>query len=175
MEDVILEPPALERTSGGDINPSSLANLLVWFLDHDQKVGIVRHPAVEELFDWKQANDSAIGAKVYPFENAEARFAVGVFQALAENNSQEKLQQWITDVLNALQAAKQMNSQISTSYKLNDEEGNSHLEKADLIPTRAERQIYLSSCWIESLCTAEARFLGWVYQILYGKPFQPSA
>jgi hypothetical protein len=34
--------------------------------------------------------------------------------------------------------------------------------------------MYLSSCWFDALFTAEARVLGWVYQELYGKPFQPA-
>jgi len=34
--------------------------------------------------------------------------------------------------------------------------------------------MYLTSSWIENLCTAEARFLGWIYQEMYGKPFTPA-
>ena len=45
--------------------------------------------------------------------------------------------------------------------------------EAEKIPTEEEKRFYLTSCWIESLCTAEVRFLGWVYQELYGKPFEP--
>ena len=76
-------PPKLEKNPSGDININSLANLLEWFLNYDQKVALVRHPHVEELFEWKQADDAADGVEVYPFENAEARFAIGAFQAIA--------------------------------------------------------------------------------------------
>ena len=62
---------------------------------------------------------------------------------------------------------------IAVSYRL--EQGKSHIEQAKKIPNKIEQRIYLTSCWIESLCTAEVRFLGWVYQELYGKPFQPVA
>lgn len=167
------EPPKLRKTIDGDIDTNSLADLLEFFLNFDQRVAIVRHPQVEELFQWKQAEDEANKIETYPFENAEARFAVGSFQAIAENNSEEKLRRWISDILQALGEAKQTNEEISKNYNL--EQSESHIEQATKIPSKSEQKIYLTSCWIESLCTAEVRFLGWIYQELYGKPFQPLA
>jgi hypothetical protein len=164
-------PPKLEKTADGDINTNSLADLLEWFLNFDSRVGVVRNPHVEELFQWKQADDEANGVEIYPFENAEARFAIGVFQAIAEYDSEAKLRQWITEVLQALGESKQMNEDIAASYKLNQSE--SHVANAEQIPSNAERRLYLSSGWLEALCTAEVRFLGWVYQELYGKSFEP--
>ncbi len=165
------EPPKLRKTADGDIDTNSLADLLEFFLNFDQKVAIVRHPQVEELFQWKQADDKAGGIETYPFENAEARFAVGSFQAIAENDSEEKLRRWITDILEALGQAKATNEEIAKSNNL--EQGQSHIAQATKIPSELEQKIYLTSCWIESLCTAEVRFLGWVYQEIYGQPFQP--
>jgi hypothetical protein len=165
------QPPALEKTASGDINTNSLADLLEWFLNYDRRVAIVRNPHVEELFQWKQADDAANGVEIYPFENAEARFAIGVFQAIAEYNTEAKLQKWITEVLQALGESKQMNEDIAASYKLNQSE--SHVAQSEQIPSDAERRLYLSSGWLEALCTAEVRFLGWVFQELYGKPFEP--
>ena len=165
------EPPKLRQTETGDIETSSLADLLEFFLNFDQRVALVRHPHVEELFQWKQKDDEENGVDPYPFENAEARFAIGVFQAIAENNTEEKLAQWITDVLQALGEAKQNNEDIAKSYNLAQDQ--SHIEEANKLPSNTEKRFYLTSCWIESLCTAEVRFLGWVYQELYGKPFQP--
>jgi len=164
-------PPKLEKTATGDIDVNSLANMLEWFLNFDRRVGLVRHPHVEELFQWKQAEDAANGVEVYPFENAEARFAVGAFQALAENDTQEKLQIWITEVLQALGEAKQTNEDIAKSYKLDPVK--SHVSQSEAIPNKTERRLYLTSSWLEALCTAEVRFLGWVFQELYGKQFQP--
>ena len=164
-------PPKLRRTPDGAIDISSLANLLEWFLMYDQKVALVRHPHVEELFQWKQADDEANGVETYPFGNAESRFAIGAFQALGENDTEAKLQRWITDVLQALGEAKQTGEEIAASYKL--ESGKSHVEQAEKIPNQTERRLYLTSSWLEALCTAEVRFLGWVYQEMYGKPFQP--
>src|SRR5688572_18893245 len=102
MTEQTIQPPKLQKTADGDINAKSLADLLEWFLNYDQRVALVRHPHVQELFEWKQADDAAQGEAVYPFENAEARFAVGIFQALAENNSEEELRDLMTEVLQAL-------------------------------------------------------------------------
>ncbi len=148
-----------------------MADLLEFFLNFDQRVSIMRHPHVEELFFWKQGDDEAHNVTPAPFENAESRFAIGVFQAIAENNSDEKLERWISDVLQALGEAKGNNEDIAKGYKL--AQGESHVKEAEKIPSKTEKRFYLTSCWIESLCTAEVRFLGWVYQELYGKPFQP--
>ena len=167
------QPPKLQRTANNDIDVNSLANLLEWFINYDQRVNLVRHPHVEELFRWKQADDEANGVETYPFENAEARFAIGVFQALGENDTEAKLQDWITEVLQALGEARQTNEDISADYKLDP--SKSHVAQAESIPTNVERRLYLTSSWIEALCTAEVRILGWVYQELYGKPFQPLA
>jgi hypothetical protein len=166
------QPPKLQKTAGGDIDINSLADLLEWFINYDQRVNLIRHPHVEELFQWKQADDAANGVEVYPFETGEARFAVGVFQALGENDTEEKLQNWITELLQALGEAKQTNEDIAADYKL--DAGKSHVENAENLPTNIEKKIYLTSSWIEALSTAEVRFLGWVYQELYGKPFQPA-
>jgi hypothetical protein len=169
------QPPALEKTANGEINVNSLADLLEWFLNYDQRVALVRHPHVQELFEWKQADDTANGAEVYPFENAEARFALGVFQALAENDSETALRTWITEVLEALGEAKQTNEDIAENYKLAVKQGASSVMEAQKIPTKIEQRLFLTSSWLESLCTAEVRFLGWIYQELYGKTFQPIA
>lgn len=165
------QPPKLEKTASGDINTNSLADLLEWFLNYDQRVALVRHPHVEELFQWKQADDTAHGVEIYPFENAEARFAIGAFQALGEYNSETALREWITEVLQALGESKEMNEDIAGSYNLKSNE--SHVAQAAQIADENERRLYLSSSWLEALCTAEVRFLGWVYQELYGKPFEP--
>jgi hypothetical protein len=167
-------PPKLQKTKNGEINASSLADLLEWFLNYDPKVGIVRHKNVEELFQWKQKDDAEHGQTPAPFENAESRFAIGAFQAIAENNSQTELNNWISSVVEALGEAKQTNEEIAKNYNLQTQNGESHITEAEKIPTKTEKRLYLSSCWLEALCTAEARFLGWVYQEMYGVPFQPN-
>ena len=165
------QPPKLQKTESGDINTNSLADSLEWFLNYDQRVALVRNPQVEELFQWKQADDTANGIEIYPFENAESRYAIGVFQALGENDSENKLHRWISNVLQALSEAKETSEDIAKSYNL--EQNKSHVEQAQTIPSKLERRLYLSSCWLEALCTAEVRFLGWVYQEIYGKSFTP--
>ena len=166
-----MEPPALRQGPDGRVDSVSLADLLEFFLNYDQRVAIMRHPHVEELFRWKQQDDEEHGVATYPFENAESRFAVGVSQAIAANDTEEKLGMWMTDVLQALGEAKQNNEDIAKDYGLAQD--RSHVEEAEKLPSKNEKRFYLTSCWIESLCTAEVRFLGWVYQELYGKPFEP--
>ncbi|MGI8494863.1 MAG: hypothetical protein ACR2L1_06075 [Pyrinomonadaceae bacterium] len=168
------QPPKLEKTPDGDINVNSLADLLEWFLNCDQRVAVVRHPHVQELFEWKQADDAANGIQVYPFENAEARFAVGAFQAIAENDSEQKLGDWITEVLQALGESKSTGEEIAERHNLAVKQGASSVMESQKIESKTERRLFLASSWLEALCTAEVRFLGWVYQELYGKQFQPN-
>ena len=95
-------PPKLRPGREGGTEPSSIADLVEWFLNYDERTARIRHTNTEELFQWKQQDDQANGVGTYPFENAEARFAIGVFQALQENNSEPLLGLWLNDVLAAL-------------------------------------------------------------------------
>ena len=113
----------------------SLADILEWFLNFDERTGRIRHPAVEGLFQWKQADDTANGIPTYPFENAEARFAVGAFQALAENDSEPKLNAWITDILNALADARQARTELTEAYDLDADPDLFAVAKADKLTT----------------------------------------
>ena len=134
----------------------------------------MRHPHTEELFQWKQADDTANGIGTYPFENAEARFAIGIFQALQENPSEPLLGLWMNDVIAALHESKATKGEISEANKLEANPLDSSVTKAEKLTTNAEKRLYLSSCWLETLCTAEARVLGWIYQEIYGRPFTPT-
>lgn len=167
------QPPKLRRLETGDLDNASLADLIEWFLSFDERVARMRHLNTEELFQWKQKDDTEQGIGTYPFENAEARFAIGVVQALAENNSEPLLQMWITDVLEALNHARETKAELTTAYGLDAEIEAFALVKAEKLTAKNERRLYLTSCWLEALCTAEARVLGWVYQEVYGKPYSP--
>jgi hypothetical protein len=169
-----VEPPKLRRNADGVIDSSSLADLLEWFLNYDERTARMRHVMTEELFQWKQADDAANGTPVYPFENAEARFAIGAFQALQENNSEPLLGLWLNDVLAALHESKETKRQITEANDLDKNAELSPLKKSELLTNNLERRLYLSSCWMETLCTAEARVLGWIYQEIYGRPFTPA-
>ena len=165
------QPPKLRRTPAGEIETASLADTLEWFLNFDERTARMRHANTDELFRWKQVDDAEQGIGTYPFENAESRFAVGVFQALAENDSEPMLKLWISDVLNALHESRETKAEITEAYSLDADAEMFAMRKAELLTTTAEKRLYLSSCWLEVLCTAEARVLGWVYQEIYGKPF----
>lgn len=165
------QPPKLRYAPSGEIETASLADLCEWFLMYDERTARMRHVNTEELFQWKQADDAANGIGTYPFENAEARFAIGSFQALAENSSEPLLKLWISDLLAALHESRETKAELTETYKLDQEMEASSLKKAEKLTTNAERRLYLTSCWLETLCTAEARFLGYVYQEIYGRPY----
>ena len=164
-------PPKLRLKDDGTIDPGPLADLVEWFLAFDERTARMRHPHVDELFQWKQQDDKVNGVGIYPFENAEARFAIGVFQALEENDSEPLLKLWVSDVLNALAESRETKRELTEAYRLDDDPEASAIQKSEKLTTNAERRLYLTSSWLEALCTAEARVLGWVYQELYGKPF----
>lgn len=168
-----LLPPKLRAGPEGSVDPASVADLVEWFLNYDERTARMRHANTEELFQWKQKDDAANGIGVYPFESAEARFAIGVFQALRENDSQPLLDLWLNDVVAALHDARETKREITEANNLDKELERSSMEKASLLTTNAERRLYLTSCWLEALCTAEARVLGWIYQEIYGMPFTP--
>lgn len=165
------QPPKLRRNQNGELDNSSLADLIEWFLNFDERTARMRHENTEELFRWKQADDQANGVGTYPFENAEARFAIGAVQALNENASEPMLKLWISDLLEALHQSRETKAELAEAYKLDDDMDASSLAKAEKLTTTAEKRLYLTSCWLEALCTAEVRVLGYVYQELYGKPF----
>ena len=168
-------PPGLARDARGRVEPRALAGLIQWFLDYDERVAVIRFPAVEALFQWKQQQDLKANPEAVAFQRAEDRLAVGVMQALVEHDSEGALHAWIKELLGALDDATKTNEAVSEAYGLRPDESSSVVHEAEKIPARRERDIYLTCCWLETLCTAEVRFLGWVYQELYGKPFQPTA
>lgn len=170
-ETAINQPPALAAAPDGSPTNESLAAVIEWFLNYDERVAAIRHPHNEQLFQWKQEDAKKFGEQVYPFPSAEDRLAIGIFQALGENNTERDLHEWISELLGALQQANETRNQVIQDYKFSVERHDSPLEEAALIPSTIEQRLYLTACWLVTLCTAEARVLGWVYQQLHGKPF----
>ncbi|HEX8285648.1 MAG TPA: hypothetical protein VF588_19995 [Pyrinomonadaceae bacterium] len=167
-------PPPLRRDAEGRVEPSSLAAVIQWFLDYDERVAVVRFPAVEALFQWRRREEEREGGDdSFGFSRAEDRLAVGVMQALVVHDTEAGLHGWIKELLAALEDARQTNESVAEAYGLKPSEAASVVEEAEKIPSRRERDIYLNCCWLETLCTAEARVLGWAYQGLYGRAFHP--
>jgi len=166
-------PPPIKIDSPGKINTASLADCIQWFMEHDRRVAVIRHPGVEELFHWKQNESRSEGEDVFVFDHAEDRLAIGIIQALMENSAERELHAWIGQLLNTLDEAAKVNEEIAGSYGIETGGAQSVLQEAEKIPSRRERSGYLISCWLETLCTAEVRVLGWIYQQLYGRPFHP--
>lgn len=166
-------PPPLQRDADGDVTSGALADVIEWFLNFDPRVAIIRHPHVESVFQWKQEESLKAGEDVYQFRNGEERLAIGIAQALVAHSSESDLHGWISQLLNVLDDATKTNEGIAEAYKLDTSEEATALDEAEKLPTTGERRIYLTCCWLEALCTAELRVLGWIYQELYGKAFAP--
>jgi hypothetical protein len=165
--------PQLQRDRWGQIDVDSVPDVIEWFLNNDQRVAVMRHPSVEEVFQWKQQETQARGEQVFVFNRAEDRLAIGIIQALADNPTQHDLHAWISQLLTALDTAAKANESAAEAYKLDLRSGGSIVKQSEKIPFERGRSEFLINCWIETLCTAEARVLGWLYKEFYGKPYAP--
>ncbi|MFN2530245.1 MAG: hypothetical protein ABR555_03005 [Pyrinomonadaceae bacterium] len=168
-----LNAPPLQRDVRGRVDVDSVPDVIEWFLNYDQRVAIIKHPSVEEVFQWKQQQTQAAGEDVFIFRQAEDRLAIGIIQALADNPTERELHSWLSQLLNALETASKVNENIAQNYGLELGGGASILREADKIPFDCGRNDFLVNCWIETLCTAEARVLGWLYKEFYGRSFAP--
>jgi hypothetical protein len=166
------QPPLL-RDERGRIDVDSVPDVIQWFLDHDSRVAIIKHPRVEEVFQWKQEQARQTSEEIFVFNRAEDRLAIGIIQALAENSSERQLHSWIGQLLNALDTASKANESVSTAYGLDLAGATSIVDEAAKIPSQRGRTDFLVNCWVETLCTAEARVLGWLYKEFYGNPYAP--
>ena len=171
-EDEIKLPP-LQRDAHGQVDVDSVPDVIEWFLDYDQRVAVIRHPSVEEVFQWKQQHTQAQGEEIFQFKRAEDRLAIGIIQALADNSTEPSLHAWIGQLLGALETASKANESTAEAYKLDLKSGGSIVEQAEKIPFQRGRAEFLLNCWIETLCTAEARVLGWLYKEFYGHSYAP--
>jgi hypothetical protein len=165
--------PPLRRDARGRIDVDSVPEVIQWFLDYDERVAVIKHPRVEEIFQWKQEQSRIAREDVFPFKRAEDRLAIGIIQALAENSTERELHTWISQLLNALDAASKANESTSESYKLELGGSGSIVKEAEKIPSERGRREFLINCWVETLCTAEARVLGWLYKEFYGRRYSP--
>jgi hypothetical protein len=173
MTPEIENTPPLQRDSSGHIDVDSVPDVIDWFLKYDQRVAVIKHPSVEEVFQWKQQQSRSEGEEVFIFNRAEDRLAIGIIQALADNTTERELHSWISQLLSALDSASKENEATAEAYKLDLRSGGSVVEEADKIPFQRGRKEFLVNCWIETLCTAEARVLGWLYKEFYGHPYAP--
>lgn len=165
--------PQLQRDRAGHIDVDSVPDVIEWFLTNDQRVAVIKHPSVEEVFQWKQQESQVRGEQVFVFNRAEDRLAIGIIQALADNTTERDLHAWISQLLTALDTAAKANESTAEAYKLDLRSGGSIVKQSEKIPFDRGRSEFLINCWIETLCTAEARVLGWLYKEFYGRPYAP--
>ncbi len=172
-EETSPQQPPLVRDGQGRVDVDSVPEVIQWFLDHDSRVAVIKHRRVEEIFQWKQEQSRLEGEEVFAFNRAEDRLAIGIIQALAENSTERELHSWISQLLNALDTASKANESVSEAYRLDLAGAASVVREAEKIPFQQGRKDFLINCWVETLCTAEARVLGWLYKEFYGRPFAP--
>ena len=165
--------PVLLRDSAGRVDYDSIPDVIQWFLDYDERVAIIKHAKIEELFQWKQQQSRDAGEEVFNFNRAEDRLAIGILQSLAHNRHEPDLHAWVAQLLNALDTASKATEGTASSYHL-DMESASIVSEAGKIPAATIRAEFLINCWLEALCTAEIRVLGWLYREFYGRPFHPA-
>ena len=166
--------PVLGRDSYGNVDYDSLPEVIQWFLDYDERVALIKHTKVEELFQWKQEQSRSAGENVFNFNRAEDRLAIGILQSIAHHPSERELHGWIGQMLDALERASKRTEEISTTYGLEMTGNRSIVAESRKIPAAKTRDSFLIDCWLESLCTAEIRVLGWLYREFYGRPFHPN-
>ena len=104
-----LQGPPLQRDAHGQVDVDSVPDVIEWFLNYDQRVAIIRHPSVEEVFQWKQQQAKSQGEEIFQFSRAENRLAIGIIQALADNATERGLHDWFGQLLGALDAASKAN------------------------------------------------------------------
>lgn len=165
--------PAVLRDQFGGVDYDSLPDVIQWFLDFDQRVGVIKHAKVEELFQWKQEQSRLAGEEVFNFSRAEDRLAIGILQSIAHNPTERELHAWIAQLLNALDRASKATEDVSSAYNLDIGAASSVVGESQKIPVATTRADFLFNCWVETLCTAEIRVLGWLYREFYARPFQP--
>jgi len=171
--DVSPSVPVLLRDEYGGVDYDSIPEVIQWFLDYDQRVATIKHPKVEELFQWKQEQSRLAGDEVFNFKRAEDRLAIGILQSVAHNATEPELHAWIAQLLNALDEAAKATEHVADAYQLDMNIAESIVSESEKIPTATERTDFLVDCWLEALCTAEIRVLGWLYREFYGRPFHP--
>src|SRR5215813_8668128 len=110
--------PVLLRDEYGAVDYDSLPDVIQWFLDYDQRVAIIKHPKVEELFQWKQEQSRQANEEVFNFNRAEDRLAIGIIQSVAHHPNERELHEWISQMLNALNRASKSTEQTASAYGL---------------------------------------------------------
>ncbi len=166
--------PVLLRDEYGAVDYDSLPDIIQWFLDYDQRVAVIKHAKVEELFQWKQEESRLAGENVFSFNRAEDRLAIGVLQSIAHNPTERELHAWMAQLLNALDTATKATEDVSAAFKLDIAAAGSVVGESQKIPAATTRTDFLVNCWVETLCTAELRILGWLYREFYARPFHPN-
>ena len=135
--------PVLRRDANGAADYDSVPDVIEWFLNCDQRVATVRHPKVEELFQWKQNQSRLADENVFIFDCAEDRFAIGIIQALAHNPTERELHTWIAQLINALETASKATEDVTSAYQLEMTTATSVISEYAKIPGSSQQTGFL--------------------------------
>ena len=167
------DQPPLLRDAAGNVDVDSVPDVIDWFLNYDQRVAVIKHPSVEEVFHWKQQQSQAEGEEGLHFQSCRGPVGDRNHSGACRQRTERELHAWIGQLLLALDAAAKANESTAEAYQLDLKGGGSIVKQAEKIPFQRGRAEFLLNCWIETLCTAEARVLGWLYKEFYGKAYAP--
>ena len=78
-----LSHPPLLRDPSGHVDVDSVPDVIQWFLDYDSRVAIIKHPRVEEVFQWKQEQSRQNNEEVFVFSRLRIVWQLGLSRLLA--------------------------------------------------------------------------------------------
>src|SRR3712207_8221501 len=67
----------------------------IYTLSLHDALPILRHPSVEEVFQWKQQHVKSQGEEIFQFNRAEDRLAIGIIQRSEEHTSELQSRQYL--------------------------------------------------------------------------------
>jgi len=168
------QPPKLRLTAEGSADIGSLADVLEWFLNFDETHR--PHEATRPSKRFSNGNSRttrSTASRSTRSRTPRPALPSARFQALAENDTEPKLNRLDHRYPQRPRRRPDVAHRDLGILRPRRRPELYAVAKADKLTTAIEKRIYLTSSWIEALCTAEARYLGWSIRKLYGKPFHP--
>ena len=172
-EDAPLNLPPLQRDARGNVDLDSVPDVIQWFLDYDQRVAIIKHPNVEEVFQWKQEQSRRRRAKKFSISiRPKIGWRSESFRRLPRTPPNARFIRGLANFLTRSTPRRRPTKQLPKLTSSISRSGGSIVKEAEKIPSAARTSRFLINCWVETLCTAEARVLGWLYKEFYGRPLR---
>ena len=169
-----LSHPPLLRDPSGHVDVDSVPDVIQWFLDYDSRVAIIKHPRLKRSFNGSRNKADRTTKKYSCLAGLRIVWQLGLSRLWARTPRNAAF----TPGLGSC-SMRSTRPQRLTKPFLRPMAWTSQLTsivtEATKIPTQRGRNDFLVNCWVETLCTAEARVLGWLYKEFYGRPYSPNA